>query len=154
MPPRSYRYRDYAPQDFHVVMTLMESVLSEAYGLFTYRYFLTQFPHLCFLCEFSNSPSDSNSNEKSACIVGAIIGCLMNGNSLVDPNLPQSNQSVDLTDSTELSGELEGYIAMLVVVPQHRHQGIGSSLVKKILIAFEDIPVHKVIHILDSLPSL
>lgn len=41
------QYRDEA--DLPVVMHLVDNELSEPYSIFTYRYFLKQWPHLCFM---------------------------------------------------------------------------------------------------------
>ena len=43
----SRRYVD--ERDLPIVMHLIDNELSEPYSIFTYRYFLHQWPHLCFL---------------------------------------------------------------------------------------------------------
>jgi len=43
-------YRQYAgEEDLHPIMKLVEGELSEPYVIYTYRYFLYQWPHLAFL---------------------------------------------------------------------------------------------------------
>lgn len=41
------QYRD--ERDLPIVMSLVDSELSEPYSIFTYRYFLQQWPQLCFI---------------------------------------------------------------------------------------------------------
>jgi N-alpha-acetyltransferase 30 len=51
-------YRAYAgEQDLPHLMALVQSELSEPYVIYTFRYFLNQWPHLAFLAYSSQSPT-------------------------------------------------------------------------------------------------
>ncbi|KAF8341820.1 acyl-CoA N-acyltransferase, partial [Amanita rubescens] len=94
-------YRPYNGEtDLSHIMALVQSELSEPYVIYTFRYFLHQWPHLSFLA-FSN---DAPTSEP----VGVII----------------CKQSIhrDLAN--------RGYIAMLSVRKEWRNRGIASTLVR------------------------
>lgn len=42
--------------DLPIVMNLIDNELSEPYSIFTYRYFLHNWPHLCFLAYYKDQP--------------------------------------------------------------------------------------------------
>lgn len=86
------------------IMSAMEADLSEPYNIFTYRYFLNNWPNLTFLAMIT----DENAAAKKKCI-GAIV-C-----------------SIEQTRA----GRSRGYIAMLAVTKEYRHYRIGSTLVKR-----------------------
>lgn len=90
-------YRD--ESQLRDISVLVAGELSEPYSVFTYRYFLVQWPKLC-ICAIDTS-------EDSRPLVGAII-CK------VEP---------------EHDGVNRGYIGMLVVDKKYRGSGIGSKLV-------------------------
>ena len=77
--------------------------------VFTYRYFLNRFPHLCIL-----ACAKDNLEEPIGCVVGKM----------------DMEQIVDSEGEKELQ---TGYIGMLAVQSSHRRLGIGRLLVKKIL---------------------
>ncbi|CAF0788706.1 unnamed protein product [Didymodactylos carnosus] len=92
------------------IMKLISGVLSEPYSIYTYRYFIHNWPELCFLCskksENSNNPSstqDDNENE----LIGSIV-C-----------------KLDLHKKILR----RGYIAMLAVNNEYRRKKIASKLV-------------------------
>jgi len=108
-----------ADEDIHLpaVQSLISGDLSEPYSIYCYRYFLHQWPDLCFLA-FDNSPdvkTDANLTTTSSTttqhppprIIGAIV-------SKLEPHR---------------SGPLRGYIGMLAVSSSHRSQGIATKLV-------------------------
>lgn len=93
-------------------MELVEGELSEPYIIYTYRYFLSGWPQLCFLCFADRSTKiPMNEEENSSCDstpVGAIV-CKQ------EPHLGKVNR---------------GYIAMLTTKKEMRKQGIARKLVK------------------------
>jgi peptide alpha-N-acetyltransferase len=52
--PHASQYTD--EHDLPTVMSLIDNDLSEPYSIFTYRYFLSQWPHLCFLAYDGGKP--------------------------------------------------------------------------------------------------
>lgn len=93
-------YVDYQDErQLRDISVLIAGELSEPYSVFTYRYFLLQWPKLC-ICAY---------DENDACkpLIGAII-CKVE----VEPD-----------------GLRRGYIGMLVVDKRYRGCGIGSKLV-------------------------
>lgn len=44
---RSCRYK--SEEQLHLIQQLIDKDLSEPYSIFTYRYFINQWPHLCYL---------------------------------------------------------------------------------------------------------
>ncbi|KAF9529045.1 acyl-CoA N-acyltransferase [Crepidotus variabilis] len=92
----SILYRQYVGEsDLPYIMRLVQSELSEPYVIYTFRYFLHQWPHLSFLAY----PSDSPTGEP----VGVVV----------------CKQSMH----NELANR--GYIAMLSVDKKFRKRGIG-----------------------------
>ncbi|MBW0500266.1 hypothetical protein O181_039981 [Austropuccinia psidii MF-1] len=106
-PPELW-YRAYEPggDDLDQIVNLIEGELSEPYIIYTYRYFLTSWPHLCFLCFSRTHGQDENSSSEYA--VGAVI-CKQ-----------------DIHKST-LN---RGYIAMLITRRELRKKGIARKLVQ------------------------
>ncbi|KAI9611635.1 hypothetical protein H4Q26_008590 [Puccinia striiformis f. sp. tritici PST-130] len=90
--------------DLTQIINLMESELSEPYIIYTYRYFLTSWPHLCFLC-FSEPTELTEGGEREA--IGAIV-CKQ------DLHRGKLNR---------------GYIAMLTTKKEARKRGIARKLV-------------------------
>jgi len=88
------------------IQALVSKDLSEPYSVFTYRYFLHNWPKLC-ICAYSLD-SDGNRIE----MVGTLV-CKADG---IYENLSTSKGS--------------GYIAMLAVNINFRKRGIGIKLVK------------------------
>ncbi|KAJ0398801.1 hypothetical protein P43SY_007414 [Pythium insidiosum] len=99
------------------LVKLIDKDLSEPYSVFTYRYFLYNWPELCLL---------ARSNHK---LVGVIV-CRLEEIGSTEP------QSKQLSDEQGAPSVLDpprwrGYIAMLAVEKTHRKQGIGSQLVRR-----------------------
>ncbi|RWS16477.1 N-alpha-acetyltransferase 30-like protein [Dinothrombium tinctorium] len=90
------------------IMRLIQKDLSEPYSVYTYRYFIHNWPHLCFLVNdhFSqfSGPTTAMCGEK---IIGAIVCKLDLHKKMVK----------------------RGYIAMLAVDENYRKRKIGSNLV-------------------------
>jgi peptide alpha-N-acetyltransferase len=80
------------------IKELVSKDLSEPYSVFTYRYFLQKWPHLC-VCVF-----ERNSGQR-----GDMVGTI-----LCKEELEEGTQA--------------GYIAMLTVGDSHRRRGIGEKL--------------------------
>ncbi|ORX67657.1 putative n-acetyltransferase mak3 [Linderina pennispora] len=87
--------------DLDPAIKLIESGLSEPYSIYTYRYFVQQWPELCLLAR----------NEHEKC-VGVII-CKL------EPHPARRRHS----------SLLRGYIGMVAVDHAYRKRGIGSTLV-------------------------
>lgn len=84
------------------IMSLIDAELSEPYTVYTYRYFLNQWPQLCFLAHIGQGP------ERQA--IGVVI-CKL------DRHLKGNRY-------------MRGYIGMLSVQPVHRGKGIATRLLK------------------------
>lgn len=85
------------------IMALIDQELSEPYSIFTYRYFITLWPDLCFMAF-----------HEGKCI-GTVV-CKMG----------------------QHRNTFRGYIAMLVVVKQHRGKGIATELVTRCIQVMRD----------------
>jgi peptide alpha-N-acetyltransferase len=83
------------------VMKMVDNDLSEPYSIFTYRYFVKNWPSLCLLARING--------ETVACVVS----------------------KAEVENSTLVAGETcyRGYIAMLAVNNEYRRTGIGTALV-------------------------
>ncbi|KZV83474.1 acyl-CoA N-acyltransferase [Exidia glandulosa HHB12029] len=102
----SISYRQYAgDRDLQTVIELIHSELSEPYVVYTYRYFLDQWPQLCLIAEAT--PAGGRRGMGSP--VGVIV----------------------CKQSTHKNGAHRGYIAMLCVASTFRKRGIARSLVER-----------------------
>lgn len=86
------------------VIDLISVDLSEPYSIFTYRYFINNWPNLCYLAVRRGSSDASAAPE----VVGTIV----------------------CKQDRHRSGSLRGYIAMLAVHHSMRKRGMGSRLVR------------------------
>ncbi|KAJ3992417.1 acyl-CoA N-acyltransferase, partial [Lentinula boryana] len=100
--PITYRLYTGEPDLPHII-SLIASELSEPYVIYTFRYFLTQWPHLSFLAYTPQSPTP--------------IGVIVCKESIHESSTTNSNSN-------------RGYIAMLSVDKRYRKRGIGYTLVK------------------------
>ena len=82
------------------VMTLVDNDLSEPYSIFTYRYFVRNWPQLCLLARLD----------------GETVACIVSKAEM--EHSPLTGESV-----------YRGYIAMLAVNNNYRRYGIGTALV-------------------------
>lgn len=98
------RFIDYADEDKHLPLMkrLIERDLSEPYSVFTFRYFVNNWPELAILCMDGEEGADDE-----RCI-GTVV-CRLR------------------TDKK--SGLFAGYIAMLSIEPEYRKRGIATRLV-------------------------
>jgi len=92
------KYRD--EKDIEIIKALMDEDLSEPYSIYTYRYFVNQWPSLTFLAYDIN-------DEKNETLIGAIV-CKLD-----DENPAKSR----------------GYIGMLAIDKKQRKKGLGSLIV-------------------------
>ena len=92
-------------EDLANVMRMMTRDLSEPYPIYTYRYFVQQWPHLCLF----------------AYIDDALVGCIVS----------KLDEHKKKTTKPGTKGRNRGYIAMLSVEPEFRKIGIGRLLIKK-----------------------
>lgn len=83
------------------IQALVSKDLSEPYSVFTYRYFVHNWPHLC-ICAYAVSGD-----------VRVMIGTIVCKAENIGENF------------------MQGYIAMLTVDKRFRKRGIGSQLIKK-----------------------
>ncbi|KAG0300415.1 hypothetical protein BGZ98_009193 [Dissophora globulifera] len=105
IPPRlpPIDYVGYESEDqLQGMVTLIENDLSEPYSIYTYRYFLKQWPKLSFLA------------SSSAGLLELLNYSAIASNTLEPHGFNKSNR---------------GYIAMLAVSKEYRKRRIGSSLV-------------------------
>ncbi|KAG7087524.1 hypothetical protein E1B28_013483 [Marasmius oreades] len=96
-------------------MALVQNELSEPYVIYTFRYFLHQWPHLSFLA-YPGDPSNSNP-------VGVIV----------------CKQSMHRDRANR------GYIAMLSVSKEFRKRGIASTLVRNSIEAMREDGVEEIV---------
>ncbi|KAF7326864.1 N-acetyltransferase MAK3 [Mycena venus] len=109
-------YRQYSGEgDLPYIMDLVQSELSEPYVIYTFRYFLHQWPHLSFLAY----PSDPATSAP----IGVIV----------------CKQSMHRETANR------GYIAMLSVSKNWRKRGIASTLVKNSLDAMKEDGVEEIV---------
>ncbi|KAA1475721.1 acyl-CoA N-acyltransferase [Dentipellis sp. KUC8613] len=119
MDPIVYRpYRGEA--DLPHIVALVQNELSEPYVVYTYRYFLHQWPHLSYL---AYPPSTSESDSESAEPIGVIV----------------CKQSMHRDRANR------GYIAMLSVSKSWRKRGIASALVRHSIGAMKADGVEEVV---------
>ncbi|KAK4531083.1 hypothetical protein CCYA_CCYA06G1940 [Cyanidiococcus yangmingshanensis] len=97
-----------------LVKHLIDSLLSEPYSTFTYRYFLRQWRDLCFLAFRKRREADANSPSVADDLFGCII-C-----------------KAEVHKQT-----FRGYIAMIAVDKAHRRRGLGTRLVQRALQAMQ-----------------
>ncbi|KAJ2892074.1 N-alpha-acetyltransferase 30, partial [Coemansia aciculifera] len=106
-------YTTYKTEDDLVpAIALIECDLSEPYSIYTYRYFVHQWPDLCILAH-------TNGGE----CAGVVI-CKLE---------PHRRRNLDTYFPDDKQSLLRGYIGMVAVGKSFRKQGIGSTLVLKAL---------------------
>ncbi|KAF9447483.1 acyl-CoA N-acyltransferase [Macrolepiota fuliginosa MF-IS2] len=109
-------YRQYTGEsDLPHIMALVQNELSEPYVIYTFRYFLHQWPHLSFLAY----PSDPLNSDP----IGVIV----------------------CKQSTHRNRSNRGYIAMLSVDKNWRKRGIASALVRNSIEAMKEDGVEEIV---------
>ncbi|KAI8803277.1 putative acyltransfersase [Cladochytrium replicatum] len=101
------------------VISLIENDLSEPYSIYTYRYFIHNWPELCFLA-FEGSHGEYD--EQRRCI-GVIVSKL----------------------DQHRGDRMRGYIAMLAVAKDFRKMGIGRELVETACLRMKELNADEVI---------
>ncbi|KAJ2558908.1 N-alpha-acetyltransferase 30 [Coemansia sp. RSA 1933] len=118
--PSNIEFKTYTNErDLEPAIKLIERDLSEPYSIYTYRYFVHQWPRLCILAH-----DTTKGNE----CVGVII-CKL------EPHRRGYNEGHFATDLVALN---RGYIGMVAVGKPYRKMGIGSALVARALWAMKE----------------
>lgn len=149
---------DKSEQHLPKIMDLINSTLSEPYGIYTYRYFLNNWPELCFLA-FCNTPNTLNTNTLNTptktFLTTAQIEAKKAYHKYIDKDKDKDFEAINTiqpcTVATEshphLVGvvicrsephtnhhpntvERRGYVAMLAVASDFQGLGLGSLLVE------------------------
>jgi N-alpha-acetyltransferase 30 len=108
-------YLDYVDEsNLSEIQALVSKDLSEPYSIFTYRYFLHNWPRLC-ICAFARKKS----NDSAANIASESEG-----------EGEKEMIGTIVCKADEEHGVMKGYIAMLTVNNLYRKKGIGSHLAK------------------------
>ncbi|GAA5928880.1 peptide alpha-N-acetyltransferase MAK3 [Sporobolomyces koalae] len=139
----SITYRAYkGEQDLEHIVALVDDELSEPYNLYTYRYFLDEWPHLCFFAFSGETP------------VGVIISKLephSKSSTLVPVPDPETERiwtdqaAGGSTVQDPITGvrkryRMRGYLAMLSVRKDSRGKGIATHLLRLSLTTMLDPP--------------
>lgn len=101
------------------IIDLISVDLSEPYSIFTYRYFINNWPELTFLALMPAPVGDLNAIERGGqkwCVVGIIV----------------------CKQDRHKCGSMRGYIAMLAVHHSIRKRGMGKKLVTLAVRAMRD----------------
>ncbi len=107
------RYIQYTIEDqMFGIMDMMEKELSEPYSIFTYRYFIHNWPNLCFLVRKAERTSNLHYYKIWQLICQAMVDKVMVG-------------TIVCKAERTRKGVYRGYIAMLAVNQEHRKYGIG-----------------------------
>ncbi|KAJ1027458.1 hypothetical protein NDA18_003464 [Ustilago nuda] len=97
------------------LISLIESELSEPYIVYTYRYFVNQWPDLCFLAISPCASREGHSKLNTNFSGGEAIGCIV----------------CKLDRHQKGSRLVRGYIAMISVASPHRGRRVAKRLVCK-----------------------
>ncbi|KAK9376145.1 acyl-CoA N-acyltransferase [Lipomyces chichibuensis] len=117
--------RETAERDLTAIRQLISQDLSEPYGIYVYRYFIYQWPHLCFLAldtGVRTSPASSSTEPTTAEKSPADAGTQTQEDNLVGV--------VVCKLASHRGVKLRGYIAMLAVATTYRGRGIATKLVR------------------------
>ncbi|GAA6061287.1 hypothetical protein JCM10212_004693 [Sporobolomyces blumeae] len=152
LPPITYRAYE-GEHDLDLIVDLVDAELSEPYNLYTYRYFLDEWPHLCFFA-FSGPTAigciicKSEPHAKSAQTVP--FASALDEQRWVDlaggPIVEVPTTATATTTSSEPAGGgpgattkmrplMRGYLAMLSTRKEYRGLGVATHLVRLSLTA-------------------
>lgn len=151
-------YRQYRDErDLPALMELIDRDLSEPYSIFTYRYFVAQWPKLCFLAvdpTAGRGGGGGGGGEAAAATTPAGGGKDAAAAAADKPPLPPvllpdgegaaAGVVVCKAEPHRDRGLMRGYLAMLVVDRAHRGKGIGAALARRALAAMEAHPCDEV----------
>ena len=160
-PIEGIKFVDYQDESqLESVMELVGRDLSEPYTIFTYRYFLHQWPELCILA------ISTSTNTPIGCVVCKIdeeeqdisleeLQQHINQNEYLQSSTQQTQEKLQLEETQNNNQDLSnssnyftssssapisyrntiksGYMAMLAVEKSFRRAGIGSALVERIV---------------------
>ncbi|GAA6010803.1 hypothetical protein JCM11491_002953 [Sporobolomyces phaffii] len=124
-------YRAYrGEQDLEHIVGLVDDELSEPYNLYTYRYFLDQWPHLCFFAFSGSTPlgviiSKVEPHTKSSDFV--VLDPAAAWHALADAG---GGASIDPETGEKRRYKMRGYLAMLSVKKGWRGKGIATHLLR------------------------
>ena len=131
------------------IKRLMDIDLSEPYSVYTYRYFLNNWPDLCILMVDTSVSCDDNGDEKT---LKTVVEPQNEEQQDPDPAAPKhkimgaivckcdEHSSVNYGTVT-----MRGYIAMLAVDATYRKRGIGRALVARAIEAMRDCGANEVV---------
>ena len=106
-PTNEIEYVEYVDESMiSDIQALVSKDLSEPYSIFTYRYFLHNWPSLCICAYDSNIGDDSKKDGSSSKFMIGTIVC----------------------KAEDEQGTFRGYIAMLAVNSEYRKKGIGAKV--------------------------
>ena len=106
--PIAYRTLDIGNlKHFNHLKQLIDADLSEPYSIYVYRYFLNQWPELCFLA--FDVPEGSNVSTDDLLPIGGIIS----------------------KSELHRNARRRGYIGMLAVDKMYRGRGIAKNLIER-----------------------
>ena len=112
-------YSEYTGEDqLQGIIDLISVDLSEPYSIFTYRYFINNWPNLCFIA--TTTGAEPAAAACAAPSTGRVVGTIV------------------CKQDRHRSGSVRGYIAMLAVHNSMRKRGMGKQLVKLAVRAMRD----------------
>ncbi|GAA5847906.1 hypothetical protein JCM9279_003485 [Rhodotorula babjevae] len=142
--PISYRAYQ-GEEDLGAITKLVDEELSEPYNLYTYRYFLDEWPHLCFFACSNGEP------------IGVVI-CKQEPHTKSSRSLPVESSTAGEAATGEAQEEeqeparrplMRGYLAMLSTTKAFRGRGVATHLLRLSLSVMLSPPASLV----NSLPS-
>ncbi|KAK9371204.1 acyl-CoA N-acyltransferase [Lipomyces kononenkoae] len=118
---------DIAERDLTAIRRLISQDLSEPYGIYVYRYFIYQWPHLCFL-----ALDDGDSGTGSSYSVNEQATTSIEDKAHADTQTQKDNLVgvVVCKLASHRGVKQRGYIAMLAVATAYRGRGIATKLVR------------------------
>ena len=139
-PPSStvkLQYIQYTPEKEDAYLSqirdLISKDLSEPYSIYVYRYFLAEWGDLCFLVSSANPQHHAKLN----CVLPKALDQHENLIGVVICKLERHK-----------GAQLRGYIAMLVVLGEHRGKRVATKLVKMAIEAMISKEADEVCHVL------
>ncbi|BGP15826.1 N-alpha-acetyltransferase 30 [Rhodosporidiobolus nylandii] len=112
-------YRAYqGERDMEAIVALVDDELSEPYNLYTYRYFLDDWPHLCFFAYAGPLP------------IGVIV-CKQEPHTKSSRSVPvDGEEGLDEHGRRRMRPLNRGYLAMLSTKKEWRGRGVATHLLR------------------------